>query len=112
MSRRTPANGIFALTAAALLGLANPAFAAETVVDQHDLKFVPNAVTIAAGDTIRFADSDHITHNITIVGPDGTTEDKGMDRYKEDIVVPFAKAGVYQVHCRIHPTMTMTVTVK
>ena len=112
MSRRTPAIGMFVLAAAALLRFASPAFAAETVVDQHDLKFVPNTVTIAAGDTLRFADSDHITHNITITNPDGTTEDKGMDRYKQDIVVPFAKAGVYQVHCRIHPTMTMTVTVK
>ena len=112
MSGKTLANVIFALTAVTLVGIAGPAYAAETVVDQHDLKFVPNAVTIAAGDTIRFTDSDHITHNITIVGPDGTAEDKGMDRYKQDIVVPFAKAGVYQVHCRIHPAMTMTVTVK
>jgi plastocyanin len=101
-----------ALAAVALLGMGAPAFAAETVVDQHDLKFVPDAVTIAAGDTVRFTDSDHITHNITITNPDGTTEDKGMDRYKEDIVVPFAKTGVYHVHCRIHPTMKMTVTVK
>ncbi len=101
-----------ALAAIALFGMATPAFAAETVVDQHDLKFVPDAVTIAAGDTVRFTDSDHITHNITITNPDGTSEDKGMDRYKEDIVVPFAKPGVYQVHCRIHPTMKMTVTVK
>ena len=106
------AKSISALWAAAFLGLAVSAHAAETVVDQHDLKFVPDAVTIAAGDTIRFTDSDHITHNITITNPDGTTVDKGMDMYKQDIVVPFAKPGVYKVHCRIHPTMMMTVTVK
>ena len=103
---------VAALAAVLLLSAGSHALAAETVVDQHDLKFVPDAVTIAAGDTIRFTDSDHITHNITITNPDGTTEDKGMDRYQQDIVVPFAKAGVYQVHCRIHPTMKMTVTVK
>lgn len=89
-----------------------PALAAETVVDQHDLTFVPAAVTINAGDSVRFTDSDHITHNITIQNPDGTTEDKGMDRYGEDISVTFPKAGVFQVHCRIHPLMKMTVTVK
>jgi plastocyanin len=93
-------------------GLALPACAAEAVVDQHDLNFVPAAVTINAGDTVRFTDTDHITHNITIVNPDGTSDDKGMDRFGQDIAVPFAKAGMFQVHCRIHPTMKMTVTVK
>jgi plastocyanin len=92
--------------------LASPALAAETAVDQHDLKFVPDSITIKVGDTVRFTDTDHIAHNVTIVNPDGTSEDKGMDRFKEDIVVPFAKAGVYQVHCRIHPTMKMTITVE
>jgi plastocyanin len=96
----------------ALLGFAVPAHAAETVVDQHDLMFDPNAVTIQAGDTVRFTDTDRITHNITITYPDGTVEDKGMDRYKEDIIVHFTKPGVYQVHCLIHPMMRMTVTVK
>ena len=91
---------------------AAPASVAEAVVDQHDLRFSPDSVTIAAGDTIRFTDTDHITHDITITNPDGTSDDKGMDRYKEDIVVSFTKPGVYQVHCRIHPTMKMTVTVK
>jgi len=100
------------LAALLLAGLSLPAGAAETVVDQHDLTFVPAAVTITAGDTVRFTDTDHITHNITIVNPDGTTDDKGMDRYGQDIAVPFPKAGVFQVHCKIHPTMKMTVTVK
>ena len=96
----------------ALLSLAVSASAAETVVDQHDLMFVPNSVTIATGDTVRFTDTDRITHNITITYPDGTIEDKGMDRYKEDIIVHFTKPGVYQVHCLIHPMMHMIVTVK
>lgn len=92
--------------------LAAPACAAETAVDQRDLKFVPDAVTIRAGDTVRFTDSDHITHNITIDNPDGTSSDKGMDTFGKDIVVSFAKPGVYHVHCKIHPMMMMTITVK
>jgi plastocyanin len=84
----------------------------EAVIDQHNLMFEPGAVTIAVGDTVRFTDSDRITHNITIVYPDGSTEDKGMDRYKEDIIVHFTKPGVYQVHCLIHPMMHATITVK
>jgi len=100
------------VTILVLLGFASPACAAEVAVDQHDLKFVPGNVTINVNDTIRFTDSDHITHNITISGPDGRSEDKGMDRYGQDIIVPFAKPGLYKVRCHIHPTMAMTVTVK
>ncbi len=90
----------------------SPAHAGETVVDQRDLMFVPDAITIAVGDTVRFTDSDRITHNITIVYPDGTVVDKGMDRYKEDIIVHFTTPGVYKVNCIIHPMMHMTVSVK
>ena len=89
-----------------------PAYASEAVVDQRDLMFAPASVSIAAGDTVRFTDSDRITHNITIVYPDGATVDKGMDRYGEDIIVHFTKPGTYQVRCLIHPMMHMTITVK
>ena len=112
MSRGRITSRAIALTALAFSVLAYPALAAETAVDQHDLKFVPDAITIKVGDTVRFTDTDHIAHNVTIVNPDGTSEDKGMDRFNEDIVVPFAKPGIYQVHCRIHPTMKMTITVE
>ena len=37
--------------------VATSAFAAETVVDQKNLKFVPDTVTINAGDTIRFTNA-------------------------------------------------------
>ncbi len=92
--------------------VSSPACAGETVVDQRNLMFVPASVSITAGDTVRFTDSDRITHNITIVFPDGSTEDKGMDRYGEDIIVHFTKPGTYQVRCLIHPMMHMTITVK
>ncbi|MBV8978212.1 MAG: cupredoxin domain-containing protein [Alphaproteobacteria bacterium] len=96
-----------ALTVAALA----QASAAEFKVDQVDLRFAPDALTIKAGDYVRFTDSDRITHNITIVNPDGTIEDKGMSTFSQHIVVQFDKAGVYRVICRIHPDMKMTITV-
>lgn len=111
MSRIT-AHSLALLALLALPILAAPACAAETAVDQRDLKFVPDAVTIQAGDTVRFTDSDHITHNITIDNPDGTSSDKGMDTFGQDIVVSFPKPGVYHVHCKIHPMMKMTIVVK
>ena len=95
----------------AMFGLATHANAAEISVDQRDLHFVPDSLTIKAGDTVRFTDSDHITHNITIVNPDGSSEDKGMSTYSQHIVVQFDKPGTYHVRCRIHPDMKMTVTI-
>lgn len=101
-----------AIALAASMVLAAPALAAEHFVDQRDLRFVPDAMTIKAGDTVRFTDTDRITHNITIVNPDGTSEDKGMSTFSEHIVVQFDKPGVYKVICRIHPMMNMTITVE
>ena len=89
-----------------------PARAAETVIDQQNMSFVPDNATIATGDTVRFTDTGRITHNITIVFPDGSVEDKGMDRYGEDIIVHFTKPGTYGVRCIIHPMMHATITVK
>ncbi len=96
----------------ALVALDGPARAAEHFVDQHDLMFVPGSVTIKTGDTVRFTDTDRITHNITIVNPDGSSEDKGMSTFSQHIVVQFDKPGVYKVICRIHPDMKMTITVE
>ena len=96
----------------ALASLAFPAYAAETAVDQLYLTFLPDSVTINAGDSVRFTNNDRIAHNVTVVNPDGTSEDKGMDAYQHGILVAFPKAGVYHVRCKIHPAMKMTVTVK
>jgi len=100
---------------AAALGSAqmvSAAAAAEVAVDQKDLKFVPEVVTIKVGDSIRFTDTDRIAHNVTIDNPDGTSEDKGMAEYNQHIVVKFDKPGNYRAHCRIHPQMHMTIMVR
>jgi plastocyanin len=97
---------------AILLLSASGALAAEKAVDQISLTFVPASVTINAGDTVRFTNSDRIAHNITIISPDGTSSDKGMDAYRVGIVVKFPERGTFQVRCRIHPNMKMAVNVK
>jgi len=93
-------------------GLVSSAGAAEVAVDQKDLQFVPNAVTIKAGDSVRFTDTDRIAHDVTIDNADGTSEDKGMAEYNQQIVVKFDKPGLYHAHCRIHPQMHMTIMVR
>lgn len=101
-----------ALLAFALSAIAFQASAAETMMDQKNLKFIPDAVTISVGDTIRFKNSDRFSHDVTIVSPDGTSDDKGLVKYKEEFAVSFAKTGTYKVHDRLHPTMTAVVTVQ
>ena len=96
----------------AVAGFASDAGAAEVQVDQRDLHFVPNAVTIKAGDSVRFTDTDRIAHNITIVNADGTSEDKGLSEYNQQLVVKFTNPGVYHARCRIHPQMQMTIMVR
>ncbi len=100
------------LMAIALSAIAFQANAAETMIDQKNLKFVPNAVTINVGDTIRFKNSDRFSHDVTIVNPDGTSDDKGLMKFKEEFAVSFAKPGAYKIHDRLHPPMTAVVTVR
>ncbi len=93
------------------LGLTGVAGATEYPVDQRDLRFEPDMLTIKAGDSVVFTDTDRITHDVTIVNPDGTSQDKGMSTFNQHITVKFDKPGVYLVHCRIHPDMKATITV-
>jgi len=95
-----------------LAGLAGAAHAAETVVDQIGLKFVPDAVTINAGDTIRFTNSDPFTHDVTVISPDGSASDKGLQHHGKDNAVVFANPGKYAIICKMHPNMKATVIVK
>lgn len=95
-----------------LCGWAAAAQAAETVMDQKGLKFVPSTVTINAGDTIRFTNADPFTHDVTVVGPDGVSSDKGLQHHGQDNVVAFPKAGTFSVTCKMHPNMKATVIVK
>lgn len=103
--------------AAISLGIAfafsgSAAHAAETVIDQKGLKFVPDAISINAGDTVRFTNSDPYTHDVTVIGPDGSSSDKGLQHHGQANVVVFAKPGKYSIICTMHPNMKATVVVK
>lgn len=109
----TPRHAFHAMGLAIILAAsAGAANAAETVVDQKGLKFVPDAVTINAGDTIRFTNSDPYTHDVTVISPDGTSSDKGLQHHGQANVVAFAKPGKYSIMCTMHPNMKATVIVK
>ena len=100
---------IIATIVVLLLGL--PAFATEHVVDQKDLAFSVDTLTVAVGDTIKFTNSDRTTHHIW-------TSDNGLNisspalKPGDAYSVKLVKAGTYTFQCHIHPKMKLVVTVQ
>ncbi len=76
-------------------------------VDQDGLKFLPNTLTAAVGQTIYFHNAESAIHTVTI---NGTNESGNMRR--DDIFewAPTA-AGTYRITCDLHPQMKATLTV-
>jgi plastocyanin len=103
--------GVVGLTAA-ILAMTASAHAAQATIDQKNLQFVPNAITINAGDTVLFLNHDFFTHDVTVVSPDGDKSDKGVENRGQTLVVPFPTKGTFSIVCKFHPGMKATVTVK
>lgn len=81
-------------------------FSAE--IDQKDLQFVPNKVTIKAGQTVLFKSSDTALHTVDIDGKNLSGNMKKGDTFYWTA----PKAGNYKVTCDYHPQMTATITVE
>jgi plastocyanin len=96
--------------------LAGNALGGEHVVDQQNKTFVHQgakveAITIKAGDTIRFKNEDPFFHNIFSLS-DLKTFDLGSFPKGESKTVVFDKPGKVEVECAIHPQMHLDVTVE
>jgi plastocyanin len=72
-------------------------------------------ITVAAGTTVTFQNDDDAEHSVTN-GTDGeAAADAAFDEdveAGESVEIPFDEPGTYDVTCRYHPTMQMTVTVE
>ncbi|HET6648847.1 MAG TPA: cupredoxin domain-containing protein [Candidatus Limnocylindria bacterium] len=73
--------------------------------------FSPSDLTIPAGTTVTFTDT--ANHTVT-EGTDGeAAEDPIVDEDGgSDIEVTFDEPGTYNITCKIHPDMNMTITVE
>jgi plastocyanin len=73
--------------------------------------FSPSTLTIAAGTTVTFTDT--TGHTVT-EGSDGQAVDDPIvdESGGEDVVVTFDEAGTYNITCKIHSSMNMTITVE
>jgi len=74
-------------------------------------RFAPAELTIPAGTTVTFTDTS--SHTVT-EGTDGAPVDDPIvdEEGGADIEVTFDEAGTYNITCRVHPTMNMTITVE
>ena len=75
-------------------------------------RFSPATLTIPVGTTVTFTDG--TGHTVT-EGSNGTAVDDPIVDESwdgEPIVVSFEGAGTFNITCKIHPSMNMTVTVE
>lgn len=68
--------------------------------------FSPANVSVPAGSTVTWTNSDTAPHTVTGDGIDSSTLTTGQ-AYSQT----FDKAGTYSYHCSIHPTMQGAITV-
>ena len=73
--------------------------------------FSPSELTIPAGTTVTFTDT--ANHTVT-EGTDGEAVDDPIvdEQGGSDIDVTFDEPGTYNITCKIHPDMNMTITVE
>lgn len=86
-----------------------------TVVTLSGLAFSPTSLTVKAGATVTFQNKDTVDHTVTN-GKDGKPDaDAAFDKSLpsgQSVDITFSTAGTFNVTCKIHSTMNMTVTVQ
>ena len=80
-------------------------------VSMANTTFTPSSLTIQAGTTVNFTDTSG--HTVT-EGTDGVAVDDPIvdEQGGEDIDVTFDEPGTYNITCKVHPSMNMTITVE
>jgi len=74
-----------------------------------NFSFTPNTLTVAAGTTVTWTNSDDIPH--TVVSVDKTFKSKVLDT-DDKFSYTFTKPGTYSYFCSVHPKMTGKIVVQ
>lgn len=93
-------------TATTTTTTSSTAVAAQTITLQ-DFTFSPKAVTVKVGDSVTWTNADSASHTVTSEAFDSGTLATG-----QSFSYTFDKAGTFDFHCSIHPTMTGTINVQ
>ena len=80
------------------------------VVSIADFLFGPEKVTVAAGSTITWVNTDSSPHQVTISG--GKPQRTAVLLTGQSAKLTIAEAGTYQYICGLHPAMKGTIEVK
>lgn len=76
------------------------------LVDQDNLAFKPEKLTVKAGEAVYFKNSESAIHTVNVNGKNVSGNMK-----KDDVVTfTFDKAGEYKITCDYHPQMKATIT--
>lgn len=91
------------------------ATAEEVRVRLESSNFDPTELTISAGTTVLFLNADSYTHTVTEGTGGQAVDDPIVDREiaeNRTVRVTFDEPGTYDITCKIHPSMQLTVTVE
>jgi plastocyanin len=81
-------------------------------VDMKDTKYVPAQVTVPAGTTIQWTNSDSVAHTVTKGdGPGPKFDSKNIDQ-GDSFERNFPDKGTINYFCMIHPNQKGTITVQ
>ncbi len=78
------------------------------LIDEDNLQFKPGSLTINAGQTVYFKNSESAIHNVEVDGGNKSPDMKKGAIYS----FTFNNAGEYKITCEYHPQMHSTITVK
>jgi plastocyanin len=85
--------------------------AANHVIDQKGKTFIPHAISVSAGDTITFLNSDPFAHNAYTDDEDNEF-DIGMQSTGTKKTVIVKSGEDFSIECAIHPNMLLEVSFK
>ena len=91
------------------------ATAEEVRVRLESSNFDPSELTITAGTTVLFLNADSYTHTVTEGTGGQAVDDPIVDReiaQNRSVRVTFDEPGTYDITCKIHPSMQLTVRVE
>jgi plastocyanin len=92
-------------------GATKPSGSTETV-DMKDIQFVPKDVTVKAGTTITWTNSDQVAHTVTKESGPGGEFDSGNVEPGDTFELTVDAPGKVDYVCQIHPGQAGTFTVK
>ncbi|HED12734.1 MAG TPA: hypothetical protein ENI62_03630 [Gammaproteobacteria bacterium] len=86
-------------------------------VEELDIEYAPDAITLQLGQTLHLVNKDPFFHNsrISVLKADGSEGTVVMKAKKElpndETDFKFTKTGKYKIRCMVHDGMTAVVTV-